>query len=277
MIPGSYGHERPLIIRISFTTCVLGTVCLPLLGLITCVLISSVFHFDDSTGTHCHVPNYLPSISASINLSPECHIWRFCIGLHSAPRFLVAFTYFKYYKTRFASRFPESLLAYLSLAFSILENLGLLLLSYVSSSETYIVHKEGFVLFILSSLIYMLITCRLWKAIKKYSLNPEVSNLSLSLTAYIPIPYVCCHLFVSQDIKSHHWKVRFLLLNVCFCAFAGFFYAKHNLYCESGSYTFFALFEYLIVFSNMAFHLTAFWDFRSREVMVISSSEDKEF
>ncbi|XP_061733316.1 post-GPI attachment to proteins factor 2-like isoform X1 [Nerophis ophidion] len=252
MIPGSYGHERPLIIRISFTTCVLGTVCLPLLGLITCVLISSVFHFDDSTGTHCHVPNYLPSISASINLSPECHIWRFCIGLHSAPRFLVAFTYFKYYKTRFASRFPESLLAYLSLAFSILENLGLLLLSYVSSSETYIVHKEGFVLFILSSLIYMLITCRLWKAIKKYSLNPE-------------------------DIKSHHWKVRFLLLNVCFCAFAGFFYAKHNLYCESGSYTFFALFEYLIVFSNMAFHLTAFWDFRSREVMVISSSEDKEF
>lgn len=171
MLQGSniLGHERPLVIRISFTTCVLATVCLPLLGLITCVFISSVFHFEDSTGTHCQVmilfcklnqpcfsfdapyifetllnhccmfqvPNYLPSISASISLSPECHIWRFCIGLHSAPRLLVAFTYFKFYKTRFSSRFPESSLTCLNFAFSISENLGLLLLTYVSSSETY--------------------------------------------------------------------------------------------------------------------------------------------
>lgn len=42
-------------------------------------------------------------------------------------------------------------------------------------------------------------------------------------------------------------------------------------------YTFFALFEYLVVFSNMAFHLTAVWDFKTREVMVISSSEEKDF
>lgn len=49
------GHERPLVIRVSFATCVLATVCLPLLGLITCVFISSVFHFEDATGTHCQV------------------------------------------------------------------------------------------------------------------------------------------------------------------------------------------------------------------------------
>lgn len=112
-------------------------------------------------------------------------------------------------------------------------------------------------------------------------------------------------IFFLQDAKSHHWKVRFLLLNVSFCAFAGFFYWKHNMYCESGSkcdissifllqsvsvvtlpnihyifpagYTLFALFEYLVVFSNMAFHLTAVWDFKNREVMVISSSEEKDF
>ncbi|CAB1422227.1 unnamed protein product [Pleuronectes platessa] len=254
MLQGSniFGHERPLVLRISFTTCVVTTVCLPLLGLIACVFISSVFHYEDSTGTHCQVPNYLPSISASISLSPESHIWRFCIGLHSAPRLLVAFTYFKFYKTCFASKFHESALSRLNLAFALTENLGLLLLTYVSSSETYFVHKEGFVLFLVSSLVHMLITCRLWKAIKKYSLSPE-------------------------DAKSHRWKVRFLLLNISFCAFAGFFYYKHNMYCESGSYTFFALFEYLVVFSNMAFHLTAVWDFKSREVMVISSSEDKTF
>ncbi|KAM9811444.1 post-GPI attachment to proteins factor 2-like isoform X1 [Syngnathus typhle] len=252
MITASYGGEKPLVIRISFTTCALVIVCLPLLGLLSCVIISSVFHFEDSTYTHCQVPNYLPSISASISLSPECHIWRLCVGLHSAPRLLVAFTYFKFYKVRFASRLPESSLAYLSLAFSISENLGLLLLTYVSSNETYFVHKEGFILFILSSFVYMIITCRLWKAIKTYSLNPE-------------------------DARSHHWKVSLLILNLSFCAFAGLFYVKHNLYCESGSYTLFALFEYLIVFSNMAFHLTAAWDFKSREVMVISCSEPKGF
>lgn len=83
------------------------------------------------------VPNYLPSISASISLSPESHIWRFCIGLHSAPRFLVAFTYFRFYRACFPSRFPENPLSCVILAFSVCENLGLLLLTYVSSSETY--------------------------------------------------------------------------------------------------------------------------------------------
>ncbi|KAM6961021.1 post-GPI attachment to proteins factor 2-like [Aplochiton taeniatus] len=249
--PNILGHEKPLI-RLSFTACVVGTVCLPLLGLITCIFISSVFHFEESTGTHCQVPNYLPSISASISLSPECHIWRFCIGLHSAPRLLVAVAYFNFYKGRFAPRFPEGLLSCLNFFFAVTEDFGLLLLTYVSSNETYFVHKEGFVLFIASSLIHMLITCRLWHAIKKYTLSPE-------------------------DRKSYRWKVRFLLFNLSFCVFAAYFYWKHNMYCESGSYTFFALFEYSVVFSNMAFHLTALWDFKSREVMVISPSEDKDF
>lgn len=39
---------------------------------------------------------------------------------------------------------------------------------------TPVVHKEGFVLFIISSLIYMTITCRLWRSIKEYSLCYEV-------------------------------------------------------------------------------------------------------
>lgn len=50
-----------------------------------------------------------------------------------------------------------------------------------------------------------------------------------------------------------------------------------SLFLLITGYTLFALFEYLVVFSNMAFHLTAVWDFKSREVMVISSSEDKDF
>jgi len=83
------------------------------------------------------VPNYLPSISASISLVPERYIWRCCIGLHSAPRYLVAVAYFSSYRGRFARRLPELLLSGLVLLCSLAENTGLLLLTYVASTETY--------------------------------------------------------------------------------------------------------------------------------------------
>uniref|UniRef100_A0A8C6U314 Acyltransferase PGAP2 n=1 Tax=Neogobius melanostomus TaxID=47308 RepID=A0A8C6U314_9GOBI len=198
------------------------------------------------------VSNYLPSISASISLSPECHIWRACIGLHWAPRVLVLYSYSKLYRCRFGARSVERTLSVFCLLFAVCENMGLLLLTSVSSTEAYAVHKAGFLLFICSSLIYMLITCRLWSAITRQYFSPE-------------------------DAKSHRWKKRLLLVCYFFCGFAAFFYWKHNMYCQSGAYTMFALFEYLLVFSIMAFHLTAIWDFRSREIVVVSLYEDRHF
>uniref|UniRef100_A0AAY5KYG0 Acyltransferase PGAP2 n=1 Tax=Esox lucius TaxID=8010 RepID=A0AAY5KYG0_ESOLU len=177
MLQGPYGslgdREKPLI-RLPFTDFAVGTVLLALTGLIACIVISLMIHFDESTYTHCQVPNYLPSISASISLVPERYIWRFCIGLHSAPRFLVAAVYFCFYRGRFAKSFPDLALSGLALITAIVENVGLLLLTYVSSTETYSVHKNGFITFIASSLLHMLITCRLWQVIKKFSLNPEL-------------------------------------------------------------------------------------------------------
>ena len=50
-----FRHERPMLIRVSFASYILGTLFLPLFGLVTCVFISFAFHFEDSTGTHCQV------------------------------------------------------------------------------------------------------------------------------------------------------------------------------------------------------------------------------
>ncbi|CAB1415606.1 unnamed protein product [Pleuronectes platessa] len=254
MLQGPYGgldRDRPLI-RLPFTSFAVATVLLPLTGLIACLFISLLYHYEDATYTHCQVSNYLPSISAAISRMPERYIWRCCIGLHSAPRYLVAVAYFNFYRSRFAKRLLELLLSGLVLLCSLTENTGLLLLTYVSSTETYSLHKNGFIVFVGSSLLHMLITCWLWQVIRRYCVNPE-------------------------EVTSYKWKVRLFLFNVGCCLAAAYFFRRHNKFCESGVYTLFALFEYLVVFSNMAFHMTAFWDFGSKEVIVATPPEDKRY
>ncbi|KAJ7996241.1 hypothetical protein DPEC_G00235060 [Dallia pectoralis] len=255
MLQGPYGslgdREKPFI-RLPFPDFVTGTVLLPLTGLIACIVTSLMYHLDESTYTHCQVPNYLPSISASISLVPERYIWRFCVGLHSAPRFLLAAVYFSFYRRHFAKSFPNLALSGLALITAVVENVGLLLLTYVSSTETYSVHKNGFITFIASSVLHMLITCRLWQVIKKFSLNPE-------------------------ELVSFRWKLRLFVFNVSCCLVAAYFFRRHNKYCEPGVYTMFALCEYLVVLSNMAFHWTAFMDFTNRELMVAAPTEDKRY
>ncbi|XP_017260700.1 post-GPI attachment to proteins factor 2 [Kryptolebias marmoratus] len=256
MLQGPYSsldrdRDRPLV-RLPFTSFAVATVLLPVTGFIACVFISLLYHFEDSTYTHCQVPNYLPSISSAISRVPERYIWRSCIGLHSAPRYLVAVAYFNFYRRRFSARLPELLLSALALICSLTENTGLVLLTYVASTESYKVHKNGFITFIASSLLHMLITCRLWHVIRRHYVNPEEK------TSYI-------------------WKLRLFLFNVSCCAVAAYFFRRHNKFCETGVYTVFAAFEYLVVFSNMAFHMTAFWDFGNTEVMVATLPEDKRF
>ncbi|KAK9519394.1 hypothetical protein VZT92_022128 [Zoarces viviparus] len=254
MLQGPYGsldRDRPLF-RLPFTSFAVGTVLLPLTGFIACLFISLVYHFEDATYTHCHVSNYLPSISGAISLVPERYIWRCCVGLHSAPRYLVSIAYFSFYRGRFSKRLPERLLSWLALLCSLTENTGLLLLTYVSSTETYSAHKNGFVVFIGSSLLHMLITCRLWQVIRRHYVNPE-------------------------EVRSFRWKLRLFLFNGGCCLAAAYFFTRHNKFCETGVYTLFALCEYLVVFSNMAFHMTAFWDFGSKEVIVATPPEDKRY
>ncbi|XP_068454990.1 post-GPI attachment to proteins factor 2 [Clinocottus analis] len=240
------------LIRLRFPSLAVGTVLLPLSGLIGCLFISLLYHYEDATFTHCQVSNYLPSISSAISRVPERYIWRCCVGLHSAPRYLVSAVYFSFYRGRFARRLPERLLSAAALLCSLAENTGLLLLTYVSSTETYSVHKNSFIVFIASSLLHMLITCRLWQVIQRHSVNPE-------------------------ERTSFRWKLRLFLCNVSCCLAAAYFFRRHNAHCETGVYTLFALFEYLVVFSNMAFHMTAFWDFGSKEVVVATPPEDKRY
>lgn len=196
------------------------------------------------------VQNYLPSISAAINLTPERYIWRFCIGLHSAPRFMMAVIYFNFYRGRFVRQFWDKIISVLTLLSALTENVGLLLLTYVCSNETYSYHKTGFITFIVGSLVHMMFTCKLWYTIKKQPQSAE-------------------------EMTSYRYKVRLFLFSICCCLLAGYCFWRHNKYCEDGIYTWFAFFEYMVVLANMAFHMTAYWDFGNKELTITLPPESK--
>lgn len=92
-------------LSIPFRWCVYVVGGLPLSALFICVSLALILHPAQSTSTHCNVYNWLPSISAAVAAySPERYVWRFFIGLHAAPRFIVAFAYRYGLKSPFSFR-----------------------------------------------------------------------------------------------------------------------------------------------------------------------------
>lgn len=122
--------------RISFGKFAFATVALPLFAFIFCILWSLLFFFDESTGTHCSVKNWLPSISAAIgNYQPQRFVWQISILLHILPRLLISYQYFRYYNE--VIRINRRPIAYTACLFNVVENFALLGLSLWTSLRDY--------------------------------------------------------------------------------------------------------------------------------------------
>ena len=83
--------------------------------------------------------NWLPSISSAIGgYTPQRYIWRVCIALHIAPRIVVSILYYNYYTSALknAGGWVKPLAGFAAVL-HFLENMSLITLSYVSSTENY--------------------------------------------------------------------------------------------------------------------------------------------
>ncbi|XP_052828369.1 post-GPI attachment to proteins factor 2 isoform X2 [Octopus bimaculoides] len=203
------------------------------------------------------VPNYLPSISAAIGgFTPQRYVWRACIGLHCAPRFLVAFTYYNFHMSvRLAEKNKlYGHLAAVACVLHIIENLALLGLTYVASNENHYAHEKFFITFLVSSLFYMLFTIILVKWGRTYDGRK----------------------MTSRERKSYSTKFSLFAFNISCCFIAAYVYWRHNKYCEPGVFTMFALSEYLIVATNIWFHYNWMSSDLSNTLWINISLEDRK-
>ncbi|XP_063222761.1 post-GPI attachment to proteins factor 2-like [Bacillus rossius redtenbacheri] len=237
-----YHKNKGFAVRLPFGKLAWVTVSLPLLSFIFCVLWSILFNFERATYTHCEVPNYLPSISAAIgSYAPQKYVWKTAIAIHAGPRFLVARMYYKYYQKVLFEWIH--FLAAIACWLNVLENMALIGLTFITSSENYSVHEKFFVTFMVASELYMMLTCYLLR-----SMRAEPPD--------------------NVEARSLRIKYQLLAVNMTSFALAAYFFLRHNWYCEPGVYSLFAFCEYVVVLTNMGFHMTASWDFHSRELLV---------
>ncbi|KAK2160887.1 hypothetical protein LSH36_125g00000 [Paralvinella palmiformis] len=60
----------------------------------------------------------------------------------------------------------------------------------------------------------------------------------------------------SKDVRSYRLKVFFCVCSIFATVMAMYFFNRHMQYCEPNIYSWFAIFEYMLVFSNVSFHST---------------------
>ncbi|XP_055493554.1 post-GPI attachment to proteins factor 2 [Leucoraja erinacea] len=176
LLPSYVPSDRePVLVRLPFTGLCVVTVLCPLCGFLFCVIWSLIFNFEETTSTHCMVPNYLPSISSAIGgESPQRYVWRFCIAIHAAPRLLLALAYWRFYRRGTSSMAPHhTTLCVVNFTANLLENLALLTLTYVSSIDNHRIHERAFLTFMAASQLHMLVTCIIWQRNRKPTVTPE--------------------------------------------------------------------------------------------------------
>ncbi|XP_045202970.2 post-GPI attachment to proteins factor 2-like [Mercenaria mercenaria] len=226
----------------------------PLFGFLFAVVWSIIHDYEASVRTICHVPNFLPTVSSAIGgFTPQRYIWRICIALQAGLRFLLAFCYFNWHLRIHMG--PQQT-AYrngviFAVSLHVTENLALVILSSISSTDNAEIHEYSFILFMVCSQVYMLVSCLL------------IGWTHRSGTFKV----------TPQDVKWLRVKWFLFLFNLTVFLLSVYLYFRHNTYCEPYIYSWFALCEYLTILTNIAFHGLCCVDFRQYSFTVLDTED----
>lgn len=230
-------------LAVQFRKLCMATVSLPLIALLVCFVTAYIFQQDDIHETHCRVYNIIPSISAITGVSPQRYLWRISIALHIGPRIAIAIVYRSYYHRilEAVEDLPKKILGFrlLNLCYwlNIAEVAALCGVTYISNRENYPVHEKIFIVFMFSSLAYMLAAVRLGR-------------------------------LITPNAKSLQYKQALFVISIISTVGLVIFFLKHRLLCHDMAFSWFSLCEYVIASANMGFHVTVILDFPKEHLVV---------
>ena len=235
----------------------------PIGALFLCLVASYLHNWQHVTRTHCNNWQFWPSISSVIgNATPQRYIWRIGVALSLVERVHDGLMYFKIHQRWIDSpKFSLGKHEYRWLHFlrwavfvaHYVEQLSLLMLTYISSSEWYAAHEMSFIFFAVFSNTHMIaITILDWELNRRRRLLPR-KGPAASEKAY--------RTRMQRFVNIFRVKLLIIVLLLSSFLLAAYLFVRHNTYCEDGVYSVFAMLEWLTVVLNISFHVVIRFEF----------------
>ncbi|KAM3185052.1 hypothetical protein ACTXT7_007152 [Hymenolepis weldensis] len=179
------------------------------------------------TRTHCNIPNYIPSLSASVSTGFRKRIWIASIGSSCILRLYIHVLYNQGLADLLATVYSsKSVLLIMHFWIHYIEIFSLFLLTIFTSVENFTLHRNSFGAFVLSCALFGLLDLYLLGRLKK-SYFLELSRKRK------------CRCYATMTISI-------FLSALC--------YIIHNYTCFPHLYSLFALTEYIFILTNVAYH-----------------------
>jgi hypothetical protein len=216
----------------------------PLISLWICLVVSVAYNYQQVLSTSCQSANFMPSISACIgDFYPQFAFWRMNVMFYVWQRILAAFVSYHHYHQ--VTRGSMPLINRLRLIAAIVENVGLVVLSAISSRDRLLIHELGFGVFATCAILVMVLTnllLRQWIRVAEVSHDPPDPRCALATAR-----------------RALRWRTRSSVVCVVSLLLAFYFFLTSQRgysHCQTDYwYSYFAMAEWTYVVSGILFHI----------------------
>ena len=237
---------------------VLISASLPVIALSYCFVFPLIVDFRGATRTHCQNKNFFPSVSAAISYNGSTMLlWALLLSVHTPFRFKLAKRTYQTYMKLFQKIYDETdilsnsndrfsefnqikSLLYVTYQVNKIEIIGLLILSLFPSMTNYDLHKLGFSTYLLAASFFTISVCSIER-----------------------------RLSIAKMPNSYNVKKKLGLSFTLSLLLAITMFIWHNSYCTSYVYSFFGLFEVILILSNVCFHSWSYFIIKIQESMEV--------